>query len=213
MFRSNAQGRLAMTGNRPWRCGMALILMALSALPAFAQTAHPDDTKSTGGAYSLNREHSKILFSIGHFVVSSTESQFTAFDGKLVFEPQAPEHGTVTIHVSPGSISTGNAARDDHLRTADFFDAAKFPLATFESTGLVRTSSRIGKLAGLFSLHGVTKPITLNVTLQTPDLTADRLNFTAAGTLKRSDFGMNQYLGVIGDVVTLTVEAEFDRDR
>jgi polyisoprenoid-binding protein YceI len=213
MFRSNAQSRLAAPGNRPWRCGLALILMALSALPAFAQTAHPDDTKSAGGGYSLNREHSKILFSIGHFVVSSTEGQFTAFDGKLVFEPQAAEHGTVTIHVSPGSISTGNAARDDHLRTADFFDAAKFPLATFESTGLVRTSSRIGKLAGLFTLHGVTRPITLNVTLQTPDLTADRLNFTAAGTLKRSDFGMNQYLGVIGDAVTLTVEAEFDRER
>jgi polyisoprenoid-binding protein YceI len=213
MFRSNAQSPLVVSGNRPWRYGLALILMALTALPAFAQAAHPDDAKSAGGGYSLNREHSKILFSIGHFVVSSTEGQFTVFDGKLVFEPQAPEHGTVTIHVSPGSISTGNAARDDHLRTADFFDAAKFPLATFESTGLVRISSRTGKLAGLFSLHGVTKPITLNVTLQTPDLTADRLNFTATGTLNRSDFGMNQYLGVIGDTVTLTVEAEFDRDR
>ncbi len=213
MFRSKAFSLQSVPGNRPQRCGIALILMALTAFPAFAQTAHPDDMKSTGGAYSLNREHSKILFSISHFVVSSTEGQFTAFDGKLQFEPQAPEHGTVTIHVSPGSISTGNAARDDHLRTADFFDAAKFPLATFESTGLVRTSPGIGKLAGLFSLHGVTKPITLNVTLQTPDLNADKLNFTAAGTLKRSDFGMNEYLGVIGDVVTLTVEAEFDRDR
>lgn len=213
MFRSNAQSRPAVPGNRPWRCGLAVALMALSALPAFGQTARPDETKSTGSAYSLNREHSKILFSISHFVVSSTEGQFTMFDGKLVFEPQAPEHGTVTIHVSPGSISTGNAARDDHLRTADFFDAAKFPLATFESTGLVRISPKVGKLTGLFSLHGVTKPITLNVTLQTPDLAADRLNFTAAGTLKRSDFGMNQYLGVIGDAVTLTVEAEFDRDR
>jgi polyisoprenoid-binding protein YceI len=213
MIRSNTQGRWAAPGNRLRQCALVLALVSLSALPAFAQTAHPDDTKPTGGSYSLNREHSKILFSISHFVVSSTEGQFTTFDGKLTFEPQAPEHGSVTIHVSPGSISTGNTARDDHLRTADFFDAEKFPLATFEGTGLVRTSAKTGKLTGSFSLHGVTRPVALNVTLQTPDLNADRLNFTATGTLKRSDFGMNQYLSVIGDAVTLTVEAEFDRDR
>lgn len=180
---------------------MALTLIGLLVLPTFAQA----------NAYVLNKDRSKILFSIGHFYVSSTDGQFTAFDGKLNFEAEAPEHGTATIHISPASISTGIAARDDHLRTADFFDTARFPLATFESTSLDRVTGTTGKMTGTLSLHGVTKPVTLNVMLLTPDLNADRLNFSASTTLKRSDYGMNNYLGVIGDEVTLTIQAEFDR--
>jgi polyisoprenoid-binding protein YceI len=209
---SNAQSRPAACGKSMWWHGLVGLALIGSVLPAFAQTVHSGDAKPNGIAYVLNKDHSKILFSISHFVVSSTQGQFTAFDGKLNFEPQAPEHGAVTIHVSPGSVSTGIAARDDHLRTADFFDAARFPLATFESTSLTRTSGTIGKLTGQFSLHGVTRPLTLAVTLRTPDLNADRLSFSATGTVKRSDFGMTQYQGVIGDEVSLTIEAEFDKE-
>jgi polyisoprenoid-binding protein YceI len=182
---------------------MALSFIGLLVLPTLAQA----------NAYVLNKDQSKILFSIGHFYVSSTDGQFTAFDGKLNFEAEAPEHGTATIHISPASISTGIAARDDHLRTADFFDAAKFPVATFESTSLDRVTGKSGKMIGTLSLHGVTRPVTLNVTLLTPDLNADRLNFSASTTLKRSDYGMNNYMGVIGDEVTLTIQAEFDREK
>ena len=200
----------ALAGNRLWRRGLVgVILMGAAALPAFAQTARSGDV--TGAGYVLNRDRSKILFSIGHFYVSSTEGQFTAFDGKLSFAPQAPERGSVTIHVSPASISTGNAARDDHLRTADFFDVGKFPVASFESTSLVRTSGKSGKLTGTLFLHGVSRPVTLNVTLQTADVSADRLDFSASGVLKRSDYGMNNYAGIIGDEVTLNIDAEFDK--
>ena len=199
MLRSSIKQNLAASR----RGLMALTLIGLLVLPTFAQA----------NAYVLNKDHSKILFSIGHFYVSSTDGQFTAFDGKLNFEAAAPEHGTATIHISPASISTGIAARDDHLRTADFFDIARFPLATFESTSLDRVTSTTGKMIGTLSLHGVTKPVTLNVTLLTPDLNADQLNFSASTTLKRSDYGMNNYLGVIGDEVTLTIQAEFDREK
>jgi polyisoprenoid-binding protein YceI len=201
MLRNSIKQNLAARSSR--RGLMALTLIGLLVLPTFAQA----------NAYVLNKDHSKILFSIGHFYVSSTDGQFTAFDGKLNFEAAAPEHGTATIHISPASISTGIAARDDHLRTADFFDTARFPLATFESTSLDRVTGTTGKMIGTLSLHGVTKPVTLNVTLLTPDLNADQLNFSASTTLKRSDYGMNNYLGVIGDEVTLTIQAEFDREK
>jgi polyisoprenoid-binding protein YceI len=181
----------------------AMALIGLMASPGFAQTE--------AGRYVLNKDHSRIGFSIGHFVVSSTEGRFTQFDGKLEFPPQTPERGAVTIHVSTGSIDTGIAARDDHLRTADFFDAARFPLASFESTGLARTSNTAGTLTGQFSLHGVTRPLTLAVTLRTTDLNAARLEFSASTTLKRSDYGMTQYQGVIGDDVRLTIDAAFDK--
>jgi polyisoprenoid-binding protein YceI len=210
----NVQSCLVAARNGSWLPGLiGLTLIGISILPTSAQTSHSDNLKLNGGSYALNIDRSKILFSIGHFFVSSTQGQFTAFDGKLNFESQAAEHGTVTIHVSPGSISTGNGARDEHLRTSDFFDVDKFPLITFESTDLVKTSSSTGKLTGKLFLHGITKPITLIATLRTPDSNADRLNFSVAGTVKRSDYGMNNYMGVIGDYVTLTIDAEFDRER
>jgi polyisoprenoid-binding protein YceI len=180
-------------------------LFVAGALPALAQTA-------ASGTYVLNAARSSFQFSIGHFVVSSTDGKFTSFDGKLSFSAQAPERGAVTIHVSPGSVDTGIAARDEHLRTADFFDVAKYPLATFESTGLAVTG-KTGKLSGMLTLHGVTKPITLNAALQSPDPAADRVDFSVTGKLKRSDFGMNQYMGMIGDDVTLDIAAEFDKAR
>jgi polyisoprenoid-binding protein YceI len=200
--------------SRWWRRGLAgLVLIGLvpiaMASPAFAQAPGV----AIGNAYRLNRDGSKILFSISHFYVSTTEGQFTAFDGKLNFSPEAPGQGAVTIQISPGSISTGNAARDAHLRTADFFDVEKFPLAGFESTSLVPLSATAGKLTGRLTLHGVTRPITLDETLRTPDMNADRLLFSAKGTLKRSDYGMNNYAGIIGDEVSLTIEAAFDRAR
>jgi polyisoprenoid-binding protein YceI len=213
MSRSNAQNHLAAAGDKFWqRSLISLSLMGILVLPVFAQTTRSDEAAFNGG-YALNKDHTKILFSIGHFYVSSTPGQFANFDGKLTFQPQAPEHGAVIIHVSPGSVSTGNAARDEHLRTADFFDVSKFPIATFQSTSLVPITSKTGKLSGMISLHGVTKPVTMDVTLQTPDLNADRLKFSAVGTLKRSDFGMNGFMGIIGDDVSLNIEAEFDRER
>ncbi|HEX4106084.1 MAG TPA: YceI family protein [Rhizomicrobium sp.] len=178
--------------------------------PAFAQASNDAQGHD---AYPLNQDRSKILFTIGHFYVSSTDGRFSSFDGTLRFDPAAPEYGTVIIHVAPGSISTGIDARDEHLRTADFFDVARFPSATFESTSLTRNSDKKGKLTGTLSLHGVSRPISLDVTHLTPDPNADRQVFSATGTLKRSDFGMTNYLGVIGDDVTLTIEAEFDRAR
>ena len=181
---------------------MAFLL--LSALPAAAQTA---------STYVLDKAHSSIRFSIGHFYVSTTQGQFNEFDGKLSFPPQAPERGAVTIHIAPGSIQTDSAERDEHLRTADFFDVAKFPLATFDSSSaLAAAGGKIGKLTGNFTLHGVTRPITLDVTLRTQDINAAVLDFSATGTVKRSAFGMTNYPGVIGDDVKLTINAQFDRN-
>jgi polyisoprenoid-binding protein YceI len=168
-------------------------------------------TPSGDARYTLDAAHSSIQFSIGHFFVSSTEGAFTTFDGALTFPPGAPERGSVTIHVSPGSIDTAIAARDDHLRTADFFEIARFPLATFKSTGLALTGGTNGKLTGLLTLHGVTQPVSLDVTLQTPDRNGERLAFSAEGKLKRSAFGMSGFEGVIGDDVTLKIAAAFDR--
>jgi hypothetical protein len=179
-----------------------LVFMLLSALPAAAQS----------GTYTLDKAHSAIRFSISHFYVSTTEGQFNDFDGKLTVPPDAPERGAVTIHIAPGSIQTDSAARDEHLRTADFFDVAKFPAASFDSSGLAAINGKSAKLTGNFTLHGVTRPITLAVTLKTADRNAAVLEFSATGKVKRSDFGITSYPGIIGDDVALTINAAFDRN-
>ncbi len=190
-----------------------LLLLGMLALPVLAQSARAQESKGSSKEYVLDGSHTKISFSIGHFFVSATQGLFASFDGKLNFDPRAPEQGSVIIHVSPGSISTGNDARDAHLRTSDFFDVDKFPQVTFQSQNLVKNSGDTGTLTGTLSLHGVSRPVRLNVTLRTPDLNADRLDFTVTGTLKRSDYGMTNYLGVIGDEVSLDIQAEFNRAR
>ena len=121
--------------------------------------------------------------------------------------------GARFCHICGNERNRRPAVAPAPMTFADFFDVAKFPLASFDSTSAVPTGGRTGRLTGTFTLHGITRPITLNVTLQTPDLNADRLNFSAGMTLKRSDYGMNNYMGIIGDDVTLTIEAEFDRVR
>ena len=189
---------------------IGLFLIESSLPPALAQPVLTD-IPAGSNEYILNGGHSRITFSIGHFFVSSTQGQFKTFDGRLSFDPQAPERGSVIIHINPGSIFTNVAARDEHLRSADFFDVTRYPLATFQSVALVKDTNATGKLIGTLSLHGVAKPITLNINFLSADLHADRLDFTAVGTLKRSDYGMNNYRGVIGDEVTLDIEAEFDR--
>jgi polyisoprenoid-binding protein YceI len=175
------------------------MLFVLLSLPAAAQT----------GTYTLDKAHSSIRFSIGHFVVSTTEGQFNSFDGKLTL---SPGQGAVAIHIAPGSIQTDSPARDDHLRTADFFDVAKFPSASFDSSSAIPVAGKSGKLTGSFTLHGVTKPVTLDVRLMSPDMNGATLDFTATTTVKRSDFAITSYPGVIGDDVKLTITAQFDRN-
>jgi polyisoprenoid-binding protein YceI len=198
--------RIAM---KTWFIGLMMLTLVSALSPVRAQPEQAGKLR----AYVLNSAHSRFAFSIGHFFVSSTEGEFAGFDGRLNFDPATPEQGAIVIHVTPASISTGIAARDEHLRTADFFDVAKFPVITFQSRTLVRNSSTTGTLTGLLTLHGVSRPVSVQVALHTPDLSADRLDFSVTGRLKRSDFGMSSFQGVIGDEVSLDIQAEFDREH
>ena len=104
---------------------------------------------------------------------------------------------------------------DAHLKSPDFFDAAKFPTASFKSTKIEVTGPSSGKITGDLTLHGVTKPVTLNASFNgggiNPMSKAYVLGFNATGTVKRSEFGISTYVPAVGDEVTLTISAEFDR--
>ena len=112
---------------------------------------------------------------------------------------------------SPAS-NTGVPALDTHLKSPDFFDADKFPTATFKSTKVEQTSPTTAKVTGDLTIHGVTKPVTLNVTLNKEDIhpmmKKDDAGFTATGSILRSDFGIGNYVPMVSDQIDLYIEAE-----
>ena len=167
------------------------------------------------GTWKIDPVHSEVGFSVRHMMVSKVRGKFTEFDGEIV-TGESPLDSSVTATIDLNSIDTGNADRDNHIRSADFFDVDAHRTMTFRSTG-VRADDDGYLLDGELSLRGVTKPISLQLELGGfgPDpYGGTRAGFTATGELKRSDFGVdfNAVLEtggvVVGDKVTIHLEIE-----
>ena len=163
-------------------------LAALAAIP-LAGAAEAADT------YKLDPEHTNIVFATDHLGFAKLIGQFQEFDGSFTFDGSSVEGATVEVVVKTASVDTDHEARDKHLASPDFFNAQEFPEMTFKSTGVESSGDKTAKLTGELTLLGVTKPITLDVTFNKADANPMDPNvfiagFSASGTLKRSDFGM-----------------------
>jgi polyisoprenoid-binding protein YceI len=194
----------------------ALVLAVATAPSALAQSAPiTDPAKVEGGPFVLDKSHAKIVFSTTHFGFSTYYGFFDDFDAKLDFDPRAPAKSALAVTINMKGVVTTNPKLDANLKSDDFFDVAKFPTATFTSTKIELTGNASGKVTGDLSLHGVTKPVTLDVTFNgggnNPLKKAYVLGFDARGTVKRSDFGIKSYVPMVGDDVTLLISCEFDR--
>ena len=194
---------------------VAFVLAALAAAtPALAENT-VDPTQVQGGHFALDKNHAKIIFSTTHFGFSTYYGLFTDFDAQLTFVPQHPAQSALAVTINLNGIDTTNPKLDAHLKSPDFFDVAKFPVASFKSTKIEVTGPTTGKITGDLTLHGVTKAVTLDTTFNgagiNPMSKAYVAGFNAVGTLNRSDFGIATYVPVVGDTVTLTISAEFDQ--
>jgi polyisoprenoid-binding protein YceI len=188
-----------------------LIIASALALPLSATA----DSKP----WTLDPAHSRVGFEISHLVVSTVSGYFKDVTGTIALDEANLTHSNVAITVQAKSIDTGEPKRDEHLRSADFFDVAKYPLITFQSTKITRAGGTKYKLTGDLSLHGVSKPVTLdaNVTepIKTPWGTMAR-GVKASGKIKRSDYGLtwNKALEtggfVVGNDVTLNIQVEIN---
>lgn len=175
---------------------------ALLALPAAAAEWH------------LDGSHSSVGFEVRHMAISKVKGSFGDVAATITGEPGKPETFSVEATVQTTSVDTGNEKRDDHLRSADFFDAAQFPTMTFKSTGVTMHGDK-GTLTGDLTLHGVTKPVTLE--LEYTGLINDpwgntRMGFSAEGEIDRQDFGLtwSKALETGGLVVSNEVEIELE---
>lgn len=195
-------------------CGLAASL-ALFSVPGLAPAASANFAAVKAGDYAIEPVHTRILFSLSHLGFSTWYGDFTHASGAAKIDPAHPAASSVEVSVPMASISTTNATLDGELKGADWFDAAKFPTMTFKSRQITVTGPDAGQMVGDLTLHGVTRPVTLQVKFNgagvNPLSHAYTVGFDATGVIKRGDFGVTKYLPMVGDDVTLMISAAFER--
>jgi polyisoprenoid-binding protein YceI len=155
-----------------------------AAVLSFASSAVASET------YKFDQSQSTIAFSVHQFL-GTTHGKFAKLDGKIEIDREHPENSSVTARIDVRSIDTGIAKRDNHLRSAEFFNVEKYPEITFKSRSVKRTGPQAGDIVGDLTMHGATKPVTLHVNLTTPanDVKQTRWSVTT-DPLQRRDFNL-----------------------
>jgi polyisoprenoid-binding protein YceI len=171
--------------------------------------------------YKFDASRSTIGFRVNQFF-AATRGKFTRFSGSIDLDRQHPERSSVSASIQVSSIDTGIKKRDDHLRSPEFFNVAKFPEITFKSRSVKQTGPQSGDIVGDLTMHGVTKPITLRVKLATPltgeaSLQRTRWEVTTE-PLKRRDFGLmfgsvTEAVSGIGQEVAIKIDIEAVKSR
>ena len=185
---------------------LTLVLLAALAAPAFAQSS-----------WEIDPAHSNVQFGVRHMMISTVHGKFTKFTATATGDEKDAAHAGVQASIDVASIDTGDEKRDAHLKTADFFDAEKFPTITFKSTKVEAAGDRRFKLHGDLTMHGVTKPVVLDVEA-TPEVKGmrgeTRAGARATTKINRKDFGISWSKSmdgggvVVGDEVEVTIDVE-----
>ncbi len=178
------------------------IVVLLFTVTAFSQT------------WVSDAAHSRLGFSISHLAISSVTGNFKQFEVKATTVKADYSDVKIEVTAQIASINTDNEKRDAHLNSVDFFDAKQFPTLDFKSTTVTKINDKNYKLAGNLTMHGVTKPVVLNLVFEgkitNPMNKKDIAVFKINGILKRSDFGIGSKYpsAMVGDEVKLDASVE-----
>jgi polyisoprenoid-binding protein YceI len=174
-------------------------LLAFARVPAFA-----------ADEYAIDPVHSGVNFKISHMGLSSVSGRFNDYSGTFAIDADDPGKCSFEMTIKTESVDTNNKKRDDHLRSPDFFNAKQFPGITFKSTSVKQAKDGY-EVTGELTLHGVTKTITINLVggkkAEFPK-GVQRTGYSGEVTIKRSDFSMDKFVGMLGDEVPVTVSFE-----
>ena len=205
------------------RFGRACLLLptlmaALAPTPAvLAQSAAANSSPAavTPGAYVVEPNHTQVGFTVLHMGFSNYAGRFSDASGELELQPNSAAASTLRVTVPVASVSTTSAKLDGELKSADWLDAAAFPAMTFKSTTVTPGDKGDAKVMGDLTLHGVTKSVTLDARFVGSGVNPLSKKYTAGflitGDIKRSDFGVNKYVPLIGDVVHVEINAAFEK--
>jgi polyisoprenoid-binding protein YceI len=168
--------------------------------------------------WTLDKAHSKLGFSVTHLLVSDVEGSFKSLDAKIISSKEDFSDAVIELTADVNSIDTDSEQRDGHLKSPDFFDATKYGTFTFKSNSFKKTGDKKYTMAGDLNLHGVTKPVELEVTFRGttvhPYSKKTIGGFKVTGRLKRSDFGIGTSTpgAVVSDEVVISANTEFTKD-
>ena len=197
---------------------IALLVAALAG-PALAAAPGtpgvPDATRVEKGAYSVEPNHARVRFTVNHFGFTTYSGDFNTTSGTLDLDPAKLGDSKLDVKVSTESVYTPSDKLTGELKSADWLDSAKYPDITFKSTKVEKTSASTAKVIGDLTLHGVTKPVTLDAKFfgagPNPFNKKLTVGFEVTGKIKRSDFGVTKYVPMIGDEVELSISAPFEK--
>ncbi len=169
--------------------------------------------------WTNDTQHSRLGFVVKHLMISEISGRFADFKAVVTTTKSDYSDAKVTLTANVASINTEVEARDNHLRTADFFDAEKFPTLTFTSTSVKKVSGKKGIMTGSLTFHGVTKPIRLNVAylgmVTNPMNKKITAGFQVTGVIKRSDYDLGSKFpsAMVGNEVKIIANVEFSPDK
>jgi polyisoprenoid-binding protein YceI len=197
---------------------VALALPGLAGCTAFRVLTHETTTQADrlqSGAYVIDPDHVSVVFKVDHFGFSRYVGRFDGVKASLDFDPANPAASRLDVAIEAASVDSHNPAVDEQLVGPDLFDADNFPEITFVGTDIKPAGAQTGQVTGDLTLHGVTRPVTLDVVFNggaaNPLTGAETIGFSATTEFRRSDFGLGAWIPAVGNLVRVEIEAEFVR--
>lgn len=179
---------------------LAAVLLATTSGAAFAET------------YTIDPNHTQVRFQYHHFELSNIVGIFSGVTGEIVYDPAKPEASSVKANIPLSEVHTGVADFNDHLRSADFFDVANHPAATFTSTKVVPVSEGRLRVTGELAVRDIKKEVTLDVKVNAlkvhPMSQRASVGFDATTAVKRTELGVGKYAPNVGDDVAISITVE-----
>lgn len=198
----------------------AAISLGLAASAALAQEAKPelpgaaDLARVEAGTYQVDADHTQVIWTVNHMGLSPLTGMFGRMSGTLNLDPKAPEAAKVEIAIPMAGLTVTSEAFAKHLASPEFFDTAKFPSGRFTSTKIAVSGSS-ARIDGDLTVHGVTRPVTLDATFFGAGIDVvsklETIGFTATATVKRSDFGLGFAAPLVSDDVSLEITGVFHK--
>lgn len=167
--------------------------------------------------WTVDKAHAKLGFTVTHMSLSEVDGNFKKFDASITSSKPDFSDGVFELSADIASVNTDNEMRDGHLKSDKYFDAAKFPTLTFKSTSISKIDAKRYKLTGNMSLHGITKPVSLDLVLngvgKSMSTQKPVAGFKVTGTINRTDFGVgNAPAAIISEEIQLRATGEFEQN-
>jgi polyisoprenoid-binding protein YceI len=199
---------------KPFAATAAALGALLIAGSALAQASQDPKTVQPG-TYAVEPFHTRVQFSVTHFGFTTYWGDVTGVSGDLVLDPKNAAADKVSVSIPASSVSTTNGKLDGELKSPMFLDAATYPTVTFVSKTVKKTGPTSAVITGDLTLHGVTKPVTLDAKFNAggsnPMSKKYTVGFDAHGKIHRSDFGVKAFVPMVSDQVDITISAAFEK--